>query len=253
MASISGDFDVAQVFPTSIGQYQIEFSREEEETIKKFTDPEYYTEHSIWVDGGKGRNVKFNPYDSAEKKRGDPVWDDDFLILYVGSNLLTHPEWHGVRDAIEDICNHYVRTVLGMAMPENASCGVADSWIIKTTNTHDYPIPYHRKHNHSFAWLTGILYLDDSPNGTVLHCNEEFETRYLPFAWPQTDNEWNANNWATVAKKGKVIIFPAKMNHSIMNNADGSVRHTLPFNIFPFGEVNSENAAQLYYQQTLKR
>lgn len=251
MAEISENYNVLPAFPQLVGEYKIKFSDEEEKIIQKWTDEDFIRENSLKADGGKDISMTADPYANPELRRNHAVFDDDFLILYVGMNLLYQEDWSSVRQAVEEVARHHVTQTLGFCIPSDCHIGVCDSWIIRTKNTNEYPTPYHRKHNHSFAWLTGVLYLDDSPNGTALCRTEPWGNDYLPFAWTTIENQHNRDTLDVPAEKGKIILFPAGMHHMIMNNADGSQRHTMPFNIFPFGNINNTNAAMLQYNGPL--
>lgn len=251
MADISEHYNVLAPFPQLVGEYRMKFSDEEEKTIAKWTDDDFIRANSLKADGGKDISMVSDPYANPELRKNHEVFDDDFLICYVGMNLLYQEDWTSIRHAVEDVARHHVTTTLGYMIPKKCHIGVCDSWIIRTRNTNAYPIPYHRKHNHSFAWLTGVLYLDDSPNGTALCRTEPFGTEYLPFTWQTIENQYNTDFYPVPAEKGKIVIFPAGLHHMIMNNADGSQRHTLPFNIFPYGNVNDTNAAMLQYDGPL--
>ena len=251
MASVL-DHTVHKPFPTLIGEYRTQFTAEEEAELKKITDPEYYRRNSLVADGGHGGYFKADPYSTPEERYNDPVWDDDFLVLYVGMNLLKQPKLQSIGDTILEVARHYIIEVAGMLMPNEVILDFADSWIIRTTSTNAYPSPSHRCHNHSFAWLTGVIYLEDNPNGTVLHNRNSFGDQFMPFCWQlkeDPNNDDNADDISIPAEKGKIILFPSDIKHSIMNNADNSTRHTIAFNIFPFGDVNKTNAAMLRYTQ----
>lgn len=247
MANIADSYEVHQPFSPVIGEYKLQFTQEEEQTIKKWIDPDYYKENSLVSDSG---NIQFcaRPYSTPEERRDNPIWDDDFLILYVGMNLLRHPEWESLRQSIKEISHHYVQQIVGFAQPEDSYIDVCDSWIIRNHCTTNYPQPMHRRHCHSFAWLTGVLYLDDSPNGTVLHAKDSFSNLYEPFCWQLNNNAYNEDEKSFAAEKGKCIIFPSRIDHSIMNNADLSTRHVVAFNLWPYGNISDSNAARMSYE-----
>jgi len=251
MADISENFRVLTPFPKLVGEYRLKFSDEEEKTIAKWTDDDFIRTNSLKADGGQNLAMVADPYSNPEIRKNHEVFDDDFLICYVGMNLLQQEEWASIGRAVEEVARHHVIDTLGYSIPPDCHMGVCDSWMIRTINTNSYPQPLHRKHNHSFAWLTGVLYLDDSENGTALVRSDAFGTEYLPFTWVTTENEYNTDQYLIKAEKGKIVIFPAGMHHMIMNNADGTKRHTVPFNIFPFGNVNNTNAARLQYDGPL--
>ena len=248
MAQISEVYDVHKCFYTPVAQYQIEFTEQEQRAIDKYCDLDYARRNSYKVDAGKGINAEFDPYSTVEERSKHPAWDDDFLILYPGMNLLqAESDFHSLKDTISNLGEHYIKEIWGAGMKDGCYLDVSDSWIIRQKATDSYETPFHRKHNHSFAWLTGIIYLSDTPNGTVLHPDKDIDHPLLPFAWNLKPTEHNSNHWEIEAKKGRVVIFPAQMYHSIVNNMDGDVRYTLPFNLWPYGMVNNENSAILNY------
>jgi hypothetical protein len=247
MANIANNFNVHQPFSPAIGEYRVEFTEEEEKTIKKWTDPDYYMENSLVADCGDGSYIA-KPYSTPEERRHHVIWQDDFLILYVGMNLLKQPEWESLGQTIRELGTHYTEQIAGMTVPEGAYIDACDSWIIRNHCTTNYPQPYHRRHCHSFAWLTGVLYLDDSPNGTVLHAKQPFSDSYEPFCWQLNNNQYNEDEIFVPAEKGKCIIFPSRIDHSIMNNADLSTRHVVAFNLWPYGNISNSNAARMSYE-----
>lgn len=248
MAKVGDEYRVQALFPLAVGEYNIELTDEEWETVDRYRDPEYYRRYCRVADGGGAIAYKASPYASEEENYNQEVWDDDFRILWVGLNLLRQEEMKPIGDAICAAATHYAQEVMGFEMNDNRCyLDVSDSWMIDLTASTNYPWNNHRKHNHSFAWLTGVFYLDDSDNGTVLHATDERDNMYMPFMWPRKETQHNMNHWDCFAERGKMILFPSQVYHSIMNNQDGSIRTCIAFNIWPYGEINANNASMLNY------
>lgn len=249
MATVSDEFEVQRLFPTPIGQYDVEFTDQEQDAIDKYCNLDYARHNSYKVDGGKGVNIQFDPYQKPEERAKHPVWDDDFLIMYPGTNILNSEEFQTLKNTVCELGEHYMREVWGANAHPECYLDVSDSWIIRQKATANYETPFHRKHNHAFAWFTGVIYVQDTPNGTVLHPDKDIDHPLLPFAWPLHNTPYNANHFQVEAKKGRIIIFPGSMYHSIVNNQDGQVRYTIPFNLWPYGNISTDNSTMLSYNK----
>ena len=49
-------------------------------------------------------------------------------------------------------------------------------------------------------------------------------------------NIHNSKEWQVQPKKNMVIFFPSYLEHSILNNTSKKPRHSLAFNLIPFGK-----------------
>lgn len=247
MATVNDEIVVHQLFSIPLGQYQIDFTEKEQKSLNKHCDLDYARYNCDVVDAGDGTTVRLDSSPPEERAK-HPVWEDDFLTMYVDKNLLSLKEFSTLRKTISQIARHYVHAVWGMDIPPDCEFDVCDSWIVRQKASANYPAPFHRKHCHSFSWLTGVIYLDDTPNGTVIHNPYDDCAKVLfPFVWNRKTTPYNQNHFETEAKKGRVVIFPSSTHHSICNNQDGEVRHTLAFNIWPYGKLNNFTATKLEY------
>lgn len=92
----------------------------------------------------------------------------------------------------------------------------------------------HHRHTHPNSIISGILYLDNSTNGTDF---------YITNPWAFTESvvaiTTTSKKKVTIpAEKGKLILFPSNIEHETKTNMN-ETRHTLAFNTFLTGTIGN--------------
>ena len=81
--------------------------------------------------------------------------------------------------------------------------------------------------------------------------NFTFEEDNYPWVFQpdsMDSNVFNLNEVDIEIEKGKVVIFNSKMNHSLNNfGSVDDVRHSIAFNIWPYGNINNRGGSMLSY------
>lgn len=101
----------------------------------------------------------------------------------------------------------------------------------------------HQSHSHANSFMSGLLYLTEDHTGG----NTEWKTDNLwwrDFKWISFQNapeDIKVIRQQYVPKKGKLLLFPAQIPHSVTALADNSIRYSLAFNAFFSGPICATN------------
>lgn len=242
------------VFPKCVGVYNLEFTPEEDKTLEIWKDPEH-TIASSKITAGEGIVKESGPYDTVEDRRKWDVWNESFQILHLRKNIFKNcPELKSIGGAVLNVAYHFMEHAWGYHLPENVYLDFSDSWMIRLRGDKEREGPF-RKHNHAFAMMTGVLYLDDSENGVIVG-NEQvgstFTEDVYPWVWPDAmkkTNIFNEESRKFDVRKGRLLIFNSKHNHELIRSADeNDVRHSFAFNIWPYGKLSEDGGSMLEYE-----
>ena len=95
-------------------------------------------------------------------------------------------------------------------------------------------------HQHHNSYYSGLYYFDDYEINSGDICFLDPLTRFNNFLIVPDDekdcNIHNSKEWQVQPKKNMVIFFPSYLEHSILNNTSKKPRHSLAFNLIPFGK-----------------
>lgn len=246
--------DHVPVFPKCIGVYEIEFTPEEDKILDIWKDPEHSIETSK-ITAGEDSIMTMDPYDTVDDRRKWPVWDESFQILHLRKNIFKNcSDLNSIGGSILQIANHFMADAWGYQLPENVYLDFSDSWMIRLRGDKQNEGPF-RQHNHSFAMMTGIVYLDDSDNGVIVGnapVGSTFTEDIYPFVFPdhmKKTNIFNEEVREFDCKKGRVLIFNSKHNHQLIrSNNEDDVRHSFAFNIWPYGKLSEDGGSMLEYE-----
>jgi uncharacterized protein (TIGR02466 family) len=144
--------------------------------------------------------------------------------LYSDANLL---QWF-------ESCLSEAKNELGL--PKKLELDITSCWINKTTK-----LQTHHQHHHQNSFLSGLFYLSDGHIGG----ETEFFTENIwwkNFAWfmPRDNQMRRKISHRIIAQKGRLILFPSSLAHSVRALIDNSCRYTISFNTFFSGIVDSE-------------
>lgn len=240
------------LFPKLIGDYKISFTESEEKYFDNWFDSEWiYRKCKLKESSGD---------ETACQEEHGPLRDYDnfFQILNIEENILTtNPNLYDIKNALLECVYHYSQEVLGNIIHPETDLTICDSWIIKLkggTQPQDIWFEddnnwFFRKHYHGFAWLTCVLYLDDSDNGIIIHDPHAGHRDRWPWGWEKRGDgdNMNVNEFEVInAEKGRILIFPANYDHSLVVSKNNvNFRRSIVANIWPAGLVCDKNASKL--------
>lgn len=125
----------------------------------------------------------------------------------------------------------------------DTSAYITHSWINVTTKDQ-----YHHSHTHANSFLSGVFYIDASPD------REDkiiFNNRLKRYDWfeivPRDYNEYNSQTWWLPVVKRMVYIFPSNLEHNVPPVSHDGKRVSIAFNTFLKGHLgNNETKTGLY-------
>lgn len=113
---------------------------------------------------------------------------------------------------------------------KNFSLKVCDLWATKTMFgcSSDF-------HEHSLSFFSGLYYLDDSNTDTLFQLPDMFYERHINLLG---DNNLvkTGHRFSVTPKKGKMIIWPSYIMHSISTHKETSPRYSIAYNTFINGD-----------------
>lgn len=225
MAKISDHFEPLALFPTMVSTYHLEFDEQEAKIIDQYTDDQYIEENGANMDGP----------------------EPNFRIAWMNHNPLIRPEFDSIKKTILNLCYHYLTVVNNSRLYDDTQLNICDSWFVKLGGDENLQKPQMmRKHNHAFAMLTCIIYLDDTNNGFNIH-NPNEDPLY-PFVWKELDESRfdTSDVYPIDAHQGKCLIFPSRIDHSLMQTPDpNDHRRSMICNIWPSRMLSDINGIEL--------
>ena len=97
-----------------------------------------------------------------------------------------------------------------------------------------------RFHQHHNSYYSGLYYFDDYEVNSGNICFLNPLTRFNNFLiLPDKDQDCNIHNskeWEIRPERNMVIFFPSYLEHTILSNTSKKPRHSLAFNLIPFGK-----------------
>ncbi len=119
---------------------------------------------------------------------------------------------------------------------------ISDSWMTRSSYLQNAS-----EHNHQNSLLSGILYLTDSSAETIFE-GPPREADYEYFRQMVGLTPIDAYRISVKSEKGKLIIFPSRLNHRVSAVKDKTkLRYTYIINAFPTGILSSHHSTFLEY------
>ena len=88
-------------------------------------------------------------------------------------------------------------------------------------------------HNHTNCFISGVLYLQTTPNsGDIIF--QEFGNKAFNLL-PSEFNLYNSKEWIYKPQNGLLLLFPSELYHKVKENKSKHLRHSLAFNVMPTG------------------
>lgn len=234
MALIDG-FKMQHIFPKHYADYMLKFSIEDEEALRKWTSNDQI--------------ISYNNNDRHGTKYAGTFLDESFLVLYETFNILNDvEEFKNIKNCISNCVNHYITDCLKFNVPKDCYFDISDSWIVRLTGDKNFSGQF-RGHNHRNSFLTAVLFLQDSKNGLYL-TDLNYTDMFFPFVFGLDTSEYTSAEVYIEAKKGRLVIFPSKILHSLYRSNDPEdIRFSIAMNIWPYGVISTDNSAKLSYNK----
>lgn len=179
----------------------------------------------------------------------DQLLDDDLYIRNTQRSTLkfTHPNLHKepafkpfvdfVKEAVTEVFND-----LGY-IPNFELMGL---WA-----TRHIEKGYHHRHLHHNSFLGGVYYFNGVSGktaGTTFF--SDWKSFVIRPAAISPERIKIKQNFTTVFEEGKLVLFPAFLEHDTLYNPEDSDRIILSFNCMPVGKTNTDPFERYNYQST---
>lgn len=100
------------------------------------------------------------------------------------------------------------------------------------------PSSFHHKHTHPNSLWSGVLFLTNSSSCLCFSMRNNWCSSGIIETEP-VDERYREVVHQERSEKGKLLIFPSHLPHSVSENKDSYNRYTLSFNTFPFGRIGN--------------
>ena len=179
-------------------------------------------------------DVKSEWIDFAEKVEYERMASGNGFFT-TNKNILN--ELPDLKSEIEKKCKLYTKNVLRVS--DNANFYLQNSWIVKHLPNDGAQIHYH-----GGSLISGVYYLKTPENSgdIVFVKSHRHINTFDPAIRLDYDEEThiNATEYGVKSKAGKIILFPAHVDHSVQKNKSKEDRYSLAFNFFVRGKFGSE-------------
>lgn len=99
----------------------------------------------------------------------------------------------------------------------------------------------HHDHSHSNSYLTGILYINADVEKDRIYFNNGIYANKFPYISRSQYNKYNSSEWWFPVETGKLILFPAYINHGVRKVTSDNTRISLVFNTFIRGKIGNRD------------
>tara|TARA_R100001129_G_scaffold77919_1_gene53085 strand:- start:3216 stop:3824 length:609 start_codon:yes stop_codon:yes gene_type:complete len=147
-------------------------------------------------------------------------------------NILNNKILKKLKTKIENCLSEYVLEVYGC---DTIKVYVTQSWINFSTKGKS-----HHDHFHPNSFLSGVLYIQADSNHHYIRFNNKNYTTIFPYNEKTQWTDFNARTYDILVEKGKLLIFPSKLNHSVEPNTKDDLRISLSFNTWLKGEIGKK-------------
>ena len=100
---------------------------------------------------------------------------------------------------------------------------------------------YHHEHAHYNSIISSVFYIDvDENTDRVKFHNNQYNN--ITFVKNTEDhNPYNSNSWYLPVQRGRLLLFPSSLRHSVSTVSTDMNRISLSFNVFVKGVVGDAN------------
>lgn len=152
------------------------------------------------------------------------------------TNVLDLESYSVIRERVISGLNEYVNNVLHINSQHEFY--LTQSWL-----NFNPPGSSHHRHNHSNSLISGVYYIDTSPEDSITficHNNNNSITNNTTIQIDvDTYNMFNSNSWTLPVQTNDIIFFPSTTQHEVSPNTSNKNRISLSFNIFVKGNFGT--------------
>lgn len=152
------------------------------------------------------------------------------------TNVLELESYSTIRDRIMSGLDEYINNVLFID-PQHEFY-ITQSWL-----NFNPPGSSHHRHNHSNSLISGVYYIDTTPEDSITFVSHHDSNTITNNATLQIDvseyNITNSNIWTVPVKNNDIIFFPSTLLHEVSPNNSDKNRISLSFNVFVKGNLGT--------------
>lgn len=152
------------------------------------------------------------------------------------TNVLELESYSTIRDRIMSGLDEYINNVLFID-PQHEFY-ITQSWL-----NFNPPGSSHHRHNHSNSLISGVYYIDTTPEDSITFVSHYNSNTITNNATLQIDvseyNITNSNIWTVPVKNNDIIFFPSTLLHEVSPNNSDKNRISLSFNVFVKGNLGT--------------
>lgn len=147
--------------------------------------------------------------------------------------VLDEPQLADLKSEIMEFVTYWFENV---AANKSVEPYITQSWVNWTKKDQ-----HHHKHSHANSYLSGVLYINGEDDRINFEKNQYEQIKIIPESG-ESFNEYNSDvTWFKVSR-GKLILFPSYVMHSVDTKKDDIMRVSLAFNVFVRGTVGKTSA-----------
>lgn len=154
----------------------------------------------------------------------------------VETNILELDSYRVIKDRIMSGLKEYTRDVLHVE--DRHEFYITQSWL----NVNP-PGSSHHRHNHSNSLISGVYYIDTTPEDSIMFISQNHQTVTNNPTIQINVSKYtlaNSNSWQLPVKNNDIIFFPSTTLHEVAENNGERNRISLAFNCFVKGHFGSE-------------
>lgn len=163
-------------------------------------------------------------------------------------NLLDEVKLSGIRISIIKCISEFMHDIMGV--DRSIQFKIINSWANKHVKN-----DFAHSHHHSNSFLSGVLFVITPPDSGNLrfHKNPLIPTFNNNIITLDLDKDApkhiiNLETWDIKPGRGKLILFPSHLTHSVTKNLVDQERYTIAFNVFVNGTLGKDGVDKLILQ-----
>jgi|TARA_R110002020_G_scaffold102695_1_gene240947 uncharacterized protein (TIGR02466 family) len=111
---------------------------------------------------------------------------------------------------------------------------ITQSWLNITTKNQS-----HHTHEHPNSFISGVFYFAAEKEDSIKFTSPIRYTQIQPKTIKYTED--NSGSWVIPIAKGLLIMFPSRLEHSVITKQESNNRISLAFNTFIKGDLGDQN------------
>ena len=152
------------------------------------------------------------------------------------TNILELDSYKIIKDRIEAGLKEYINDVLHIQ--DKHEFYITQSWL----NVNP-PGSSHHRHNHSNSLISGVYYIDTTPDDNIMFISQNNQTVTNNPTLQINVSEYtlaNSNSWQLPVKNNDIVYFPSTTLHEVADNTGDKNRISLAFNCFVRGHFGTK-------------